>query len=94
MVKMEHPYDLHDKFKRLTNYKTNSSTMQYEMINIGFEQDPKNVNLGLGFCPIERATFIKLFKQDKDIFARIDDDLEMYDIKIIHRFVSSQWSRM
>jgi hypothetical protein len=27
VVRMEHLYDLHDKFKRVTNFKTNSFTM-------------------------------------------------------------------
>ena len=27
IVRMEHLYDLHDKFKRVTNCKTNKSTM-------------------------------------------------------------------
>ena len=53
VVRMEHLYDLHDKFKRVTNYKTNSSTMQYELINLSSEEDPKNVNLGLGCTPDE-----------------------------------------
>ena len=49
IVIMEHLYDFHDKFKRVKNCKMNNSTMQYEMINLGFEKDPKNVNLGLGY---------------------------------------------
>lgn len=30
VVKMEHFYDLHDKFKKPTNYKMHSSSMKYE----------------------------------------------------------------
>lgn len=62
VVRMEHLYDLHDKFERVTNYKTSSSTMQYEMINLGSEKDPRNVNLGLGWTTTKRSTFIKLLK--------------------------------
>lgn len=47
VVMMEQLYDLQDKFKRVTNCMTHSSTMQYKIINLGFEKDPENVNLGL-----------------------------------------------
>ena len=80
---MEHLYDLNEKFKRVTNYKTNNSTMQYEMINLGSKKDPKNVNLGLGCSPTMWATFIKLFKKYKDIFSWTYHDLKTYDTRII-----------
>lgn len=35
MVKLEKFYDLQDKFKRVTNCKTHSLVMQYEVINLG-----------------------------------------------------------
>lgn len=35
VVRLKTLYDLHDKFKRVVNCKTNSSYMQYEVINIG-----------------------------------------------------------
>lgn len=35
MVRLEKNYDLQDKFKKLTNWKTNSSSMNYEVINLG-----------------------------------------------------------
>jgi hypothetical protein len=47
VVKLEKFYDLHDKFKGVVNYKTNSSSMQYETINLGTESNPQNINLGL-----------------------------------------------
>lgn len=53
VVRMEHLYDLHEKFKTMTNCKKDSSTMQYKMINLDSEKDPKNVNLGLGCTPIK-----------------------------------------
>ena len=80
---MEHLYDLNDKFKRVTNYKTNNSTMKYKIINLGSEKDPKNVDLGLGCTPTEWDAFIKLFKKYKDIFACTYDDLKTYDTIII-----------
>ena len=36
--------------------------MQYDMINLGSKQDPKNVNLGVGCTPTKWVAFIKLFK--------------------------------
>lgn len=47
IIKMDNFYDLHDKFKRLTNCKMHSSSMKYESVNLGIKKDPKNVNLGL-----------------------------------------------
>lgn len=41
VVKMEHFYDRHDKFKKPTNCKTHSSSMKYESVNLGTEKDPK-----------------------------------------------------
>jgi hypothetical protein len=35
VVRLEKLYDLQDKFKKVTNCKTNSSTMQFEVINLG-----------------------------------------------------------
>jgi hypothetical protein len=40
VVKLEKFYDLQDKFKKTTNYKTNSSIMQYEVVNLGSEDNP------------------------------------------------------
>jgi len=66
---MEHLYDLHEKFKKTTNYETYSSSMKYELVNLGTKEDPKTINLGLGCSPQEKAAFVKLFKEYKDIFA-------------------------
>jgi hypothetical protein len=52
--------------------------MNVELINLGTEQNPQNVNLGLGCSPLERTTFIKLLKQYKDIFAWSYDDPENF----------------
>jgi len=41
IVKMEHLYDLHDKFKKLTNCKMHNSSMKYETVNLGTKEDPK-----------------------------------------------------
>jgi hypothetical protein len=40
MVRLEKLYDLQDKFKRVTNYKTNSSSMHFEVINLGTDSTP------------------------------------------------------
>jgi hypothetical protein len=46
IVKLEKLFDLWEKFKRLTNTKTRSSSLLYEVVNLGTEQSPKNINLG------------------------------------------------
>ena len=52
---LEGMFDLHKKFRNTTSVKTNSSSMQYELINLGTEAEPKYVNLGKCCSPIERS---------------------------------------
>ena len=65
MEKLENLYDLQDKFRRVTNFKTQISSMQYEVITLGKEANPQNVNLGVQCSPDEKATFIKLFENSR-----------------------------
>jgi len=51
---MDKFYDLHDKLKKVTNCKTQISSMQYEVINLGTEQNPKNGNVGFHFSVVNR----------------------------------------
>ena len=69
VVRLEKFYDLHDKFRGAVNSKTNSSSLIYETINLGTRVNPQHINLGKGCFDQERSTFIKLFKEFKDIFA-------------------------
>ena len=46
IVRLEKLFDLQEKLRRPTNTKTSSSTLLYEDVNLGIEQDPKNINLG------------------------------------------------
>jgi hypothetical protein len=62
VVRLEKIYDLHDKFRGVVNYKTNSSSLLYETVNLGTQDNPQNINLGKGCSQEERSTFIKLFK--------------------------------
>ncbi len=69
VMRMEKFYDFQDKFRRVVNCKTNSSSMSYEVINLGTNENPQNVNLGTDCTKDERVSFIRLFKEFKDIFA-------------------------
>jgi ribonuclease HI len=62
VVRLEKFYDLHDKFRGVVNCKTNSSSLLYETINLGTQDNPQNINLGKGCSQQERSAFIKLFK--------------------------------
>ena len=84
---LEGMFDLHKKFKNLANVKTNSSSMQYELINLGTEAEPKYVNLGKCCSPIERGRFISFFQKYKDIFSWTYEDLKTYDTHIIKQFI-------
>ena len=43
---LEGMFDLNNKFRGPTNVKMHSSSMQFELINLGSEDEPKYVNLG------------------------------------------------
>ena len=59
---LERMFDLDNKFRNLANVKTHSSSLQFELINLGTEAEPKYVNLGKCCSPGERSKFIGLFK--------------------------------
>jgi len=87
IVRLEKLFDLQEKFRRPTNTKTRSSTLLFEAVNLGTEQDPKNINLGKNYTSAERAPFMKLFREYKDIFAWTYEDLKTYDTKIIQHVI-------
>ena len=87
VVKLENLFDFQDRFKKPTNCKTNMSSMKYEVINLGTETNPQNVNLGECCSPSERAAYIKLFREFKDIFAWTYDDLKTFDTRIIQHSI-------
>ena len=62
IIKLEKLFDLQDKFKRLTNTKISSSSLLYEVVNLGTEKNTQNINLGKNCTHVERASFMKLFK--------------------------------
>ena len=84
---LEIMFDLNENFRRPANVKTHSSSLQFELINLGTETNPKFVNLGKCCSPAERDNFISLFKQYKDVFAWMYEDLKTYDTSIIKHVV-------
>ena len=88
VVKLEKFYDLQDKFKKVTNCKTNSSVMQYEVINLRIVDKPQNINLGVQCSDEENIAFVKLFKEYKDVFAWSYDDLKTFDTQIMQHVIS------
>jgi hypothetical protein len=50
-VRLEKLYDLQDKFKKEKTYKTNNSSMQFEVVNMGTNTTPQNINLGKNCSP-------------------------------------------
>jgi hypothetical protein len=86
-VRLEKFYDLHDKFRGAVNCKTNSSSLIYESVNLGTRDNPQNINLGKGCFEKERSAFIKLFKEFKDVFAWMYDDLKTFDPNVIQHVI-------
>ena len=87
VVKLEKFYDLQDKFKRVTNCKTHSLVMQYEVINLGTPDKPQNINLGVQCSDEEKFSFIKLFKEYKDVFSWSYEDLKTFDTQIMQHVI-------
>jgi hypothetical protein len=79
LVRLENVYVIQDKFKKVTNCKTNNLAMQFEVINLGTSTTPQNFNLGKNCSLAEKKAFIKLFKDYKYIFSWTYDDLKTYD---------------
>lgn len=61
MVKLEDLYDLKDIFKKVINSKLQSLTLTFELVNLGTNIKPQNINLELGLSPDERLASIHLF---------------------------------
>ena len=84
---LERMFDLNEKFSRPSNVKNHSSSLQFELINLGTDTNPKFVNLGKCCSPAERDKFVSLFKQYKDVFAWTYEDLKTYDTSIIKHVI-------
>ena len=84
---LEKMFDFDNKFRKLVNVKTHSSSLQFKMINLGTEAEPKYVNLGKCCSPGERSKFISLFRQYKDVLYWTYEDLKAYDTKIIQHVI-------
>ena len=80
-------FDLQEKFRKPTNTKTRISTLLYEVVNLDIEQDLNNINLGKNCTHAERASFMNLFREFKDVFASTYEDLKTYDRKIIQHVI-------
>ena len=80
-------FDLDNKFKKPANFKIHSSSLQFDLINLGIEAEPKYVNLGKCCSPREKSKFISLLKQYKDVFSWTYEDLKTYDTRIIQHVI-------
>ena len=81
-------FDLDNKFKNPANVKTHSLSLQFELINLGIEAEPKYVNLGKCCSPGERSKFISILKKYKDVFSWTYEELKTYDTKIIQHVIA------
>ena len=87
VVRLEKFYDLQDKFKGVTNCKTQSFVMQREVINLGTIDKPHNINLRVQCTPSKKDFFIRLFKEYKDGFAWSYEDLKTFDTQIMQHMI-------
>lgn len=87
VVKLEDLYDIKGRFKKVTNPKLRSSTLKFELVNLGTKAKPQDVNLGLGLSSDERFSFIRLLKKYKKKFAWNYKALKTYDTSIIQHTI-------
>ena len=87
IVKLEDLYDLKYKFKRVTNSKTQSSTLIFELVNLGTDEKPQNVNLGIGLSSEEILSFIRFFRMYKSVFSWDYTDLKTYGTSVIQHTI-------
>ena len=87
VVKLEDLYDLKDRFKKPTNSKLQSSILRFELVNLGTDLKPQNINLGLGLTHDERLVFIHLLKKYRIFFAWNYGDLKTYDTFVIRHTI-------
>jgi hypothetical protein len=56
-------------------------------VNLGTPENPKNVNLGKTMSKEKRKSYLKLFRQNQDVFAWSYKDLKTYDTRIIQHTI-------
>ena len=59
----------------------------HETINIKTPENPKNVNLNKTISKEERKAYLKLFRQNQDVFVWSYWDLKNYDTCIIQHII-------
>jgi hypothetical protein len=84
ITNLEKLFYLQNRFKRSPNVKTSSSTLSYEVFNLGTTEDPKNVNIGKDCSEMENKAYIKLFITYKDIFTSEKFIISLYNNKITY----------
>jgi hypothetical protein len=87
VVRLETFYDLHDKFRKSVNCKMNSSSLTHEKVNLGTNDNSQCINLGLGCSEQEKVSFVKFFKEFKDVFAWTYNNLKTFDLNIIQHVI-------
>ena len=87
IIRVEKLFDLQDKFKIPTNTKIRNSSLRYEDVNIDTKQNPQNINLQTNCTHAKRETFMKLFKEFKDVFVWTYKYLKTYETKIIQHVI-------
>jgi hypothetical protein len=87
VVNLENLFDLKERFKGPKNARTNSSCPLHETVNIGTPKNPKLVNLDKTISKEERKTYLRLFRQNHDVFAWSYKDLKTYDTHIIQHTI-------
>jgi hypothetical protein len=60
----------------------------YETINLRTSENPKNINLGKTMSKEERNSYLKLLRENQDVFVWSDQEMKNYDTHIIQHTIS------
>ena len=69
IIELEKLFHLQDKLISPTNTKTSISSLRYEVVNLSIQRNPQTIDLGTYCTHVERAAFMRLFKEYKDVFT-------------------------
>ena len=74
VIEWEHTFDRQDRYKKKEAKKLDD----YIEINIGTDEEPRNIKIGKGTSDKERKDLIELVKEYRDVFAFTYDELKAY----------------
>ena len=68
------------------------SSLNFKIVNLGNEEKPQLINLGINCSLEEEKYFVKLCREFKDVFSWTYEDLKNFDTEIIQHNIPMKHS--